>query len=207
MDSSIPYVGTYPPRVTADQGPTGGHDLRVNEHCNELADKGEPEQNESNPRPPGSPSPEPPLNLCLARPTLHAPRRLDRGVVQTPCRDHAKAQSDHVQRRPHLESPNPDSSRRAGRIAQFGGQCLANANLWRAPDDATRKQGLAARLRQREDCRRFSVIFVSPTPWTRAGRRRNDCGLPGLHQKAMLPVRVSESSYYLPSLVDAGRLS
>src|SRR5262252_6649307 len=105
MDSSIRYVGTYPPRVTADQGPTGGHDLRVNVHCNELADKGEPAQNESNPRPPGSPSPEPPLNLCLARPTLQAPRCLDRCVVRAHCRDHAKAQTDHVQRRPHLESP------------------------------------------------------------------------------------------------------
>src|SRR5215831_14855525 len=51
---------------TADQGPRGRHDLRVNEHGSELTDKGEPEQDKAYPRPPGSPSPEPSLNLCLA---------------------------------------------------------------------------------------------------------------------------------------------
>lgn len=87
---------------TADQGPIGRHDLRVDERCDELTGKGEPEQDESYPRPPGSPSPEPPLNLRLARPTLHAPRCLDRGVIETHCRDHAKAQSDQIQRGFHL---------------------------------------------------------------------------------------------------------
>src|SRR5262249_2439520 len=61
---------------TADQGPIERHDLRVNEHCSELTDKGEPEQDKAYPRPPGSPSPEPSLDLCLAGPTLHAPRCL-----------------------------------------------------------------------------------------------------------------------------------
>jgi hypothetical protein len=89
-------VGVQPGSIllppTADQGPIGRHDLRVDERCDELTGKGEPEQDESYPRPPGSPSPAPPLNLRLARPTLHAPRCLDRGVIETHCRDHAKAQ-------------------------------------------------------------------------------------------------------------------